>query len=96
MQDRVIFIKPIRTYYRPDTGDIVVGRVVSVEQSRWQVDIGSYQHGLLNLSAINLPGGIQRRKVEEDKLHMRDHFVEGDLIVAEVQQVGSFDGRIQI
>jgi len=85
MQDRVIFVKPVRTYYRPDTGDIIVGRVVSVEQSRWQVDINSYQHALLNLSAINLPGGIQRRKVEEDKLHMREHFVEGDLIVAEVQ-----------
>jgi len=84
MQDRVIFVKPVRTYYRPDTGDIIVGRVVSVEQSRWQVDINSYQHALLNLSAINLPGGIQRRKVEEDKLHMREHFVEGDLIVAEV------------
>ena len=27
---------------------------------------------------------------------MREHFVEGDLIVAEVQQVGSFDGRIMI
>lgn len=27
---------------------------------------------------------------------MREHFVEGDLIVAEVQQVGSFDGRIQV
>lgn len=27
---------------------------------------------------------------------MREHFVEGDLIVAEVQQVGTFDGRIMI
>lgn len=31
MQDRVIFVKPIRTYYRPDTGDVVVGRIVAVE-----------------------------------------------------------------
>ena len=84
MQDRVVFVKPVRTYYRPDTGDIVIGRVVSVEQSRWLVDINSYQHAILNLTAINLPGGIQRRKVEEDKLHMREHFGEGDLIVAEV------------
>lgn len=35
MQDRVIFVKPIRSYYRPDTGDVVVGRIVAVEQSRW-------------------------------------------------------------
>ena len=27
---------------------------------------------------------------------MREHFGEGDLIVAEIQQVGSFDGRIQV
>lgn len=31
MQDRVIFVKPIRSYYRPDTGDVVVGRIISVE-----------------------------------------------------------------
>lgn len=42
MQDRVIFVKPIRSHYRPDTGDVVVGRIVSVEQSRWTVDINSY------------------------------------------------------
>jgi exosome complex component RRP4 len=41
-QDRVIFVKPVRTHYRPDTGDVVVGRIVSVEQSRWLVDINSY------------------------------------------------------
>ena len=85
LQDRVIFVKPIKSYYRPETGDIVVGRVVNVEASRWTVDINSYQHAILNLTAINLPGGIQRRKVEDDKLHMREHFSEGDLIVAEVQ-----------
>jgi exosome complex RNA-binding protein Rrp4 len=32
----------VRTHYRPDTGDVVVGRIVSVEQSRWLVDINSY------------------------------------------------------
>ena len=58
MQDRVISVKPVRSYYRPDTGDVVVGRIVAVEQSRWLVDIGSYQHAILNLTAINLPGGV--------------------------------------
>ena len=94
--DRVVCVKPVRSHYRPDIGDVVVGRVVSVDQSRWQVDINSYQHAILNLSAINLPGGIQRRRVEEDKLHIRDYFIEGDLISAEVQQVGTFDGKINI
>ena len=43
-----------------------------------------------------MPGGIQRRRVEEDKLHIRDYFIEGDLISAEVQQVGTFDGKISV
>ena len=92
--DKVICVKPVRSHYRPDIGDVVVGRIVSVDSSRWQVDINSYQHAVLNLSAINLPGGVQRRRVEEDQLHIRDYFVEGDLISAEVQSVGSFDGKI--
>lgn len=94
--DKVIVVKPVRSHYRPDIGDVVVGRVVSVDQGRWLVDVNSYQHAILNLSAIHLPGGIQRRRVEEDKLHIREYFVEGDIISAEVQQVGTFDGKIQL
>lgn len=74
MQDRVICVKPIRSFYRPDVGDIVVGRIVSVDHGRWLVDINSYQHAVLNLTAINLPGGVQRRRDEEDKLQMRTFF----------------------
>ena len=37
------------------------------------------------LSSINLPGGVQRRKLESDELQMRTFFQEGDLLVAEVQ-----------
>jgi len=37
------------------------------------------------LSSINLPGGVQRRKLESDELQMRTFFEEGDLLVAEVQ-----------
>ena len=61
--DRVICVRPTKSHYRPDIGDVVVGRVVSVDQSRWQIDVNSYQHAILNLSAINLPGGVQRRRV---------------------------------
>ena len=96
MQDRVICVKPIRSYYRPDVGDVIVGRIVSVDHGRWLVDVNSYQHAVLNLTAINLPGGVQRRRDEEDKLHMREFFQEGDLISGEIQQVGTFDGKIMI
>ena len=33
--DRVICVKPTKSHYRPDIGDVIVGRVVSVDQSRW-------------------------------------------------------------
>ena len=35
---------------------------------------------------VNLPGGVQRRRTHEDQLQMRDLYVEGDLISAEVHQ----------
>lgn len=60
------------------------------------VDINSYQHGVLNLTSINLPGGIQRRRSEEDQLNMRKFFVEGDMISGEVMQVNSNDGKISL
>ena len=41
------------------------------------------------LSSINLPGGVQRRKLESDELQMRTFFQEGDLLVAEVQMLMS-------
>jgi exosome complex RNA-binding protein Rrp4 len=32
------------------------------------------------LSAVSLPGGVQRRRTAEDELQMREIFQEGDLI----------------
>lgn len=32
------------------------------------------------LSAVSLPGGIQRRRTAEDELQMREIFKEGDLV----------------
>lgn len=46
----------------------------------------------LPLSSINLPGGVLRRRNAADELQMRTYFQEGDLLVAEVQQIGSQDG----
>ena len=64
--DQVICVRPLRQGYRPDIGDVVVGRIVQVDQKRWIVDVNSYQHAILNLTSINLPGGVQRRRSEED------------------------------
>jgi exosome complex component RRP4 len=56
-----------------------------VQSKRWRVDVGAPVLADLPLSAINLPGGILRRRTETDELQIRTFFSEGDLLVAEVQ-----------
>ncbi|KAK6604641.1 exosome complex exonuclease RRP4 [Botrytis cinerea] len=70
-----------------EIGDLVVGRIIEVQSKRWRVDIGAPVLANLPLSAINLPGGIQRKRTETDELQIRTFFSEGDLLVAEVQQL---------
>lgn len=91
---KLMMVKPLKRKYIPDVGDIVVGRIMSVDHNRWKVDINSYQHSNLLLTAINLPGGEQRRRSEEDTVNMREYFKENDIISAEVQSLNSHDGSI--
>lgn len=60
---------------------------MEVQARRWKVDVAAPLLAQLPLSAINLPGGILRRRTSADELQMRTFFVEGDLVVAEVQSV---------
>ncbi|TNV76515.1 hypothetical protein FGO68_gene16856 [Halteria grandinella] len=94
--NKYVCVKPLRQAYKPDIGDVIVGRIVQVQGKSWSVDIGAYQHAVLNLTNINLPGGEQRRRNEDDQLNMRQFFREGDMISAEVQNVGTHDGRITL
>ncbi|CAG8455612.1 11475_t:CDS:10 [Ambispora leptoticha] len=82
--NKLVSVRPLHTRYTGDIGDLVIGRITEVTQKRWKVDINSRQDGVLQLSSINLPGGVQRRKTEEDELQMRKFFIEGDLLVAEI------------
>ncbi|CAI2173082.1 18356_t:CDS:2 [Funneliformis geosporum] len=83
--NKLISVKSLHARYNGEVGDLVIGRITEVSHRRWKVDINSRQDAVLLLSAINLPGGIQRRKTEADELQMRKFFSEGDLLVAEVQ-----------
>ncbi|KAK4191112.1 exosome complex component rrp4 [Podospora australis] len=85
--NKLISVRPLRARYTPEVGDLVVGRIVEVQAKRWRVDVGSTQLASLPLSAINLPGGILRKRTETDELQIRTFFAEGDLLVAEVQQL---------
>ena len=44
--------------YAGEVGDVVVGRIVEVQQRRWKVDTFSRLESVLLLSSINLPGGV--------------------------------------
>ncbi|KXS20878.1 exosome component 2 [Gonapodya prolifera JEL478] len=83
--NKLISVRPLRSRYSGEVGDVVVGRVTEVGQKRWKVDINARQDAVLLLSSINLPGGVQRRKSEMDELNMRKFFTDGDLLSAEVQ-----------
>ncbi|RUP51727.1 hypothetical protein BC936DRAFT_146306 [Jimgerdemannia flammicorona] len=83
--NKLISVRPLKTRYNAEIGDIVVGRITEVAQSRWKVDVNGRQDAVLMLSSVNLPGGVQRRKSESDQLQMRTFFSEGDLLVGEVQ-----------
>ncbi|KAI1341372.1 hypothetical protein F5Y15DRAFT_375867 [Xylariaceae sp. FL0016] len=92
--NRLLSVRPLRARYTPEIGDLVVGRIVEVQSKRWRVDVGASLLAQLPLSAINLPGGIQRRRTETDELQIRTFFSEGELLVAEVQQLYGDGGAV--
>ncbi|KAL6235115.1 hypothetical protein BDW75DRAFT_230619 [Aspergillus navahoensis] len=85
--NKLLSVQPLRARYTPEIGDLVVGRIVEVQSRRWKVDVAAPLLAQLPLSAINLPGGILRRRTSADELQIRTFFGEGDLLVAEVQTV---------
>ncbi|CAG7915662.1 unnamed protein product [Penicillium olsonii] len=85
--NKLLSVHPLRARYTPEIGDLVVGRIVEVQSKRWKVDVAAPLLAQLPLSAINLPGGILRRRTSADELQIRTFFSEGDLVIAEVQSV---------
>ncbi len=57
--NKLISVKPLKSRYHAEVGDVVVGRIREVGEKRWKVDINARQDAVLQLSAINLPGGEQ-------------------------------------
>ncbi|KAJ2770040.1 Exosome complex component rrp4 [Coemansia nantahalensis] len=93
--NKLVSVRSLKQRYSGEIGDIIVGRITEVAAKRWRVDVNSRQDGVLLLSSINLPGGIQRRKSESDELQMRSFFAEGDLVFAEVQSYFA-DGALSL
>jgi len=93
--NKLISVRALNARYVPEVGDVVVGRIIEVADKRWRVDVNSRQNAVLMISAVDLPGGIQRRRTAQDSLEMRNYFIENDLISAEVQKVMS-DGAVSL
>lgn len=76
--------------YSPQTGDPIIGRIVSISSSKWNVSMSLNSNTLpasLPLTGINLPDGMQRMRTSADALSMREVLKEGDVISAEVRMV---------
>lgn len=93
--NKLVYVRALRSRYKPETGDIIVGRVIEVVQKRWRLDINFSQDAVLMLSSMNLPDGIQRRRTATDELNMRAIFEENDVLCAEVRGFNN-DGSLHL
>lgn len=83
--NKLVYVRALRSRYKPEVGDIIVGRVIEIAAKRWRLEINFSQDAVLMLSSMNLPDGIQRRRTAVDELNMRSFFEENDVICAEVR-----------
>ncbi|XP_020096319.1 exosome complex component RRP4 homolog [Ananas comosus] len=83
--NKLVYVHALQARYKPEVGDIIVGRVIEIAPKRWRLEINFSQVAVLMLSSMNLPDGIQRRRTAVDELNMRSIFEENDVICAEVR-----------
>ncbi|XP_059625805.1 exosome complex component RRP4 homolog [Cornus florida] len=83
--NKLVYVRSLRARYKPEIGDIIVGRVIEVASKHWRLEINFSQDAVLMLSSMNLPDGIQRRRTAVDELNMRSIFEESDVVCAEVR-----------
>ena len=85
--NKLVFVRPLKQKYVGDVGDVIVGRISEIAGDRWIVEYGGTQMANLPLGGVNLPGSVQRRRTDEDKMQMRDLFKEGDVFACEIQKI---------
>jgi len=77
-ENNIVVVVPLEGIYIPRPGDTVIGKIVNVKLSSWDVDILAPYLATLNL--MNVPG----KPVDPIKTDLRQIFDIGDLIVAKV------------
>ena len=53
--NKLIMVKPLKSKYTPQVGDIVVGRVQEIANKRWRVDIKASGYAYLSLNSTYIP-----------------------------------------
>nr|CAG4636330.1 EOG090X09DD [Eubosmina coregoni]SVE69916.1 EOG090X09DD [Eubosmina coregoni] len=91
----LISVRPLKSRYHGEIGDVVIGRITEVAQKRWKLETNARLDSILLLTSVNLPGGELRRRSAEDELAMRQYLKEGDLVSAEVQNIFG-DGALSL
>uniref|UniRef100_A0A0N4ZH35 KH_dom_type_1 domain-containing protein n=1 Tax=Parastrongyloides trichosuri TaxID=131310 RepID=A0A0N4ZH35_PARTI len=91
--NKLVKVNPYGGVYNGEVGDVVVGRVVEVQQKRWKLDISSRQEALLNFTNFQLPGVKNQRRNLNDEIALQSLLVRGDLISGEIHSIYQ-DGTI--
>uniref|UniRef100_A0A453NFT6 RRP4 S1 domain-containing protein n=1 Tax=Aegilops tauschii subsp. strangulata TaxID=200361 RepID=A0A453NFT6_AEGTS len=55
----LVCVRTLRARYKPQKGDIIIGRVSEIASKRWRLETNFSQGAVLMLSSMNLPDGIQ-------------------------------------
>ncbi|KAM3240314.1 hypothetical protein ACQJBY_053787 [Aegilops geniculata] len=91
----LVCVRTLRARYKPQKGDIIIGRVSEIASKRWRLETNFSQGAALMLSSMNLPDGIQRRRTDVDELNMRSILEENDLVCAELRHI-QHDGSLDL
>uniref|UniRef100_A0A8R7QPQ8 RRP4 S1 domain-containing protein n=1 Tax=Triticum urartu TaxID=4572 RepID=A0A8R7QPQ8_TRIUA len=79
----LVCVRTLRARYKPQKGDIIIGRVSEIASKRWRLETNFSQGAVLMLSSMNLPDGIQ------------SILEENDLVCAEVRHI-QHDGSLDL
>ena len=52
----MITVNPIKTKYKPEGGDLVVGKVLELGNKLWRIHLNASNKAILNLNSINIEG----------------------------------------
>ncbi|MES1921817.1 hypothetical protein MHBO_003351, partial [Bonamia ostreae] len=89
--NKLVSVRPINSRYIGNVGDVIVGRVLEVNDRGWKIDINGKFNATLLVNSLFVPGSFQDRKTVIDESQIRNIFKEGDLISAEIQKMHQND-----